>query len=70
MNSFAFRLLQAVYLTLSGESGHVIGRAEYSHGTAQYYVRYLSADGRQCEGWFGDDALVSNEAQLPENDFL
>lgn len=59
MNDFRFGLQQLVRLTLSGEAGLVIGRAEYATGENTYYVRYKAADGRQVEHWWGESALES-----------
>lgn len=57
MNTFAFELGGRVSLSLSGERGDVIGRAEYQNFPPCYQVSYVAADGRQCEGWFDSTAL-------------
>lgn len=57
MNKFQFEIGADVALSMSGEQGQVIGRAEYAHQPPQYFVRYVAADGRQCEGWFEAQAL-------------
>lgn len=55
---FKFDLRQPVKLSVSGEEGEVIGRAEYSTTkVASYLVRYKAADGRACEAWWSEDAL-------------
>ncbi|MFT4118705.1 hypothetical protein [Bradyrhizobium sp.] len=59
MNQWEFSLGEDVHLSMSSERGQVIGRAEYSDLPASYYVRYVAADGRQCESWFNASALVS-----------
>jgi hypothetical protein len=56
-SAFNFDLLQQVKLALSGERGHVIGRAEYSNQSNQYFIRYVTAEGRQTESWWPADAL-------------
>jgi hypothetical protein len=53
-----FELKQVVKIIDSGESGTVIGRAEYSTTpTPNYLVRYKAADGRAVEAWWSEDAL-------------
>lgn len=68
MNEHAFDLGDSVVLIMSKEKGCVIGRAEYLHNATQYLVRFVAADGRQCENWFTADALAS--AALTEADAL
>jgi poly-gamma-glutamate capsule biosynthesis protein CapA/YwtB (metallophosphatase superfamily) len=58
--SFAFALNQPVRIAASGETGHVIGRAEYTTAGNNYYVRYQAADGRATEAWWAEDALTAN----------
>ena len=43
---FKHELGQVVQVTISGEEGHIKGRAEYQNDANQYYVHYLSVDGR------------------------
>ncbi|WP_087686782.1 hypothetical protein [Pandoraea sp. PE-S2R-1] len=57
MNGLAFKLGDAVALTMSKEAGVVIGRAEYEAAADQFYVRYVAADGRQVRDWFGAEDL-------------
>ncbi len=54
---FKFNLADKVTLDISGENGEVLGRAEYTNGSNNYLVRYLSADGRAVEAWWLEDAL-------------
>jgi hypothetical protein len=54
---FDFDLNQPVKLTLSGEEGHIIARAEYISSAPSYLVRYEAADGRQVEAWWDENAL-------------
>ena len=52
-----FELKQNVTITASGETGQVIGRAEYTTSGPVYQVRYKSADGRTVEAWWPESAL-------------
>lgn len=56
--SFKFNLGDKVAVEVSGETGEVLGRAEYSTAANNYFVRYKSADGRAVENWWQEDALV------------
>ena len=49
--SFEFELEQPVRIAASGESGVVVGRAEYTYCENSYLVRYGAADGRAVEQW-------------------
>ncbi|UXY13839.1 hypothetical protein N8I74_10945 [Chitiniphilus purpureus] len=55
--AFAISLGATVQITASGETGIVIGRAEYLHSEPNYFVRYCGADGRAIESWWGESAL-------------
>ncbi|WP_197425663.1 hypothetical protein [Burkholderia ubonensis] len=57
MSSFKFELSSSVSIAKSGETGEVIGRAEYTTSENTYLVRYCSADGRAVENWWGESAL-------------
>ena len=57
MGPFAFLLGDAVELTLSGEQGVVIGRAEYTESEPQYLVRYVTAQNCQVEAWLSQSAI-------------
>lgn len=59
--NFKFNLGQPVTIVCSGETGEVIGRAEYLSGEPTYQVRYKSADGRGVEAWWGESALTRCE---------
>jgi hypothetical protein len=59
MHSFKFSLGSNVRLVVSGESGHVRGRAEYVSGEDSYLVHYKAADGRAVEAWWPESALES-----------
>jgi hypothetical protein len=58
MKLWKFELKQLVNISESGESGSVIGRAEYSATPLNsYLIRYKSGDGRAVEAWWTEDAL-------------
>ena len=53
-----FELKQQVRITVSGEAGEIIGRADYSTANLpSYLIRYKTADGRAAEQWWTEDAL-------------
>ena len=54
---FKHALGASVWIAVSGETGEVIGRAEYATAENNYYVRYKSADGRAVEAWWPESAL-------------
>lgn len=54
---FKFELEESVTITESGETGKVIGRAEYDHGENSYYLRYKDAHGCAKEVWWNQSAL-------------
>jgi hypothetical protein len=56
---YVFALKQPVALSLSGEAGIVIGRAEYSNESPSYRVRYVDATGRQQCEWFSADSICA-----------
>ncbi|SPZ24043.1 Uncharacterised protein [Providencia rettgeri] len=58
---FKHELGQVVQVTISGEEGHIKGRAEYQNDTNQYYVHYLSADGRAMNSWFEEGEISPAE---------
>lgn len=55
-----FELGEQVEL-FSGETGQVIGRAEYSYAENLYQIRYKAADGRAVENWWHEFALSRKE---------
>lgn len=61
-SGFKFELDQKVALSLSGESGIVVGRAEYLRHERQYFVRYKTANGEQVERWHDESAIVSKRS--------
>ena len=58
MSNFKFQLGQKVNLVLSEEKGEVIGRAEYHDSANSYFIRYVSADGRQVADWWNESAII------------
>lgn len=58
MEEKQFELGDNAHLTLSGEAGIVIGKAEYLYETRKYLVQYVAADGRQVENWFAGPQLA------------
>jgi hypothetical protein len=59
-HKFAFKMWEDVGISVSGETGAVIGRVEYASGEDQYLIRYKSADGRAVENWWVVSALTAN----------
>jgi len=59
MGRFKFELGAHVEITVSGEQGVVIGRAEYQESANSYYLRYKTADGRAIESWWTESALAA-----------
>lgn len=60
MPAFKFELDQQVTIALSGETGTIIGRAEYSEAPIpSYYLRYVSKDGRAVEDWWRESTLIA-----------
>lgn len=59
--NFKFNLGQAVVIDCSGETGQVVGRAQYLSGEQSYQVRYKAADGRAVEAWWAENALTSRD---------
>lgn len=58
MNSYRFTLGQDVVIAASGETGVIVGRAEYTNSSNSYFVRYKASDGRATEAWWTEDALT------------
>jgi hypothetical protein len=54
---FKRELGDIVTLDHSGESGQVIGRAEYDTAEPSYLIRYKAGDGRQVEQWWSESAI-------------
>lgn len=52
-----YELNETVVISVSGETGVVIGRAEWASSEPSYEVRYKSADGRAVEAWWVEAAL-------------
>ncbi|SON54331.1 hypothetical protein HDIA_0790 [Hartmannibacter diazotrophicus] len=56
---FKFEMNQRVALSMSGEYGVVIGRAEYLDLAPQYYIRYVDGTDRQVQDWIPESALTA-----------
>ena len=54
---FKFNHGDKVQIVASGETGEVIGRADYKTAEDNYYLRYKAADGRAVEAWWQVDAI-------------
>ena len=63
MGNFNFELGSSVVITVSGETGSVIARAEYINSDPQYLVRYKNGQGCALESWWTKDALSSTGFQ-------
>lgn len=59
MTHFKFELGEPVKIDISGETGEVIGRAEYVATAPSYFVLFKAADGRAVTGWWEADFLSS-----------
>ena len=57
MEYFKFELGQSVASKCGGEEGEVIARAQYSHATDRYLIRYRAANGIAGEAWWSVEAL-------------
>lgn len=58
--TFAFKLGESVTIKVSGEQGHIQGRAHYVDSNPQYHVLYKSADGRAVTAWWDESALTGH----------
>ena len=56
-----YQLNQKVSVVCSGETGIVIGRAEYATAEPGYLIRYKCGDGRAIESWWTETALAAAE---------
>jgi hypothetical protein len=59
MMSFKYELGERVEISVSGEVGEVIARAELSNAENQYNLRYQEFYGSATERWWGESALNS-----------
>lgn len=57
MSNFKFELGAEVTISVSGEHGIVVGRAEYPDSPNIYLVLYKSSEGRAVEGWWKENVL-------------
>ncbi len=56
--AFKYELGQSVKVSISGETGVIKGRAEYTNCIDGYFVHYLAADGRAQDRWFNEDEIT------------
>jgi len=56
-SAFEFELDQPVKISISGEQGSIIGRAEYKDDENQYWLEYQAADGRAVKEWWRESSL-------------
>lgn len=54
---FKFELGSTAIIKASGETGEVVGRAQYIHGPDQYQLRYVNAAGVATEIWWEESTL-------------
>ena len=59
--AFEFDLGEKVRIEVSGETGEVRGRAEYSTSANNYLLRYCTNNGQAVENWWQEDALKRSE---------
>ncbi len=57
MSEHKFNLKQQTKIIASGETGEIIGRAEYTSSENTYLLRYKAADGRAVENWWNESAI-------------
>lgn len=57
--TFKFPMNSTVKIAASGETGTVVGRAEYATSENCYFVRYKAADGKATENWWQESALAA-----------
>lgn len=55
---FKFQLNQVVEIGVSGEWGHIKGRAEYTTQENGYFIHYKAANGLAVQAWFDESDLV------------
>ena len=63
--TYQFEIGDDVNITVSGENGKVIGRAEYEDEPPSYLVHYKSADGRAVQKWWGLARLTAGHSDEP-----
>lgn len=59
---FKFEIGARVKITMSGETGTVIARADYRDACDAYLVLYRAADGRAVSVWWNDPDLEADES--------
>lgn len=58
---FEYRVHDVVLISVSGERGEVIGRAERESGAIEYLVRYENGYGCAVEKWWDENAVELEE---------
>lgn len=56
---FKFLIHDRVKIVVSDEVGTIHARSEHESMEHQYLLRYKAADGRACESWWCESALVA-----------
>jgi hypothetical protein len=54
---FKFRLNQKIRISDSGETGTVIGRADFTDRKKEYEIRYKANNGCHTQRWMSEAAL-------------
>jgi hypothetical protein len=60
--TYQFEIGDQVNITVSGENGKVIGRAEYDEEPPSYFVHYKTGDGRAVQSWWNAARLTAGAA--------
>lgn len=60
---FKFNLAQKVSVIVSGETGHVKGRAEFIPEGDRYFLHMKAADGRAVDCWFDESEIKEADIQ-------
>ncbi|MEM7211877.1 MAG: hypothetical protein AAF479_08295 [Pseudomonadota bacterium] len=55
--TFKFELDDDVVIDCSGETGTIIGRAEYAASDNDYLIRYAAGDGRAVQQWWTETSI-------------
>lgn len=54
---FDYNIHDVVMISVSGEVGEIIGRAEREYDLHEYLVRYKDANGCAVERWWNENAI-------------
>jgi hypothetical protein len=58
--SLKFEIGATAQITVSGERGEIVARAEYKAADPSYLLQYQAADGRAVEQWWPESALAAS----------